>query len=70
VIRIYTAAGQFVQQITWTPQQLGGTGDLYFNLLTREGTLMASGLYLFTVEGRGESGGATRRKVGRFIIIR
>lgn len=69
-IRIYTAAGQFVQQLTWTPTELNGNGDLYFNLLTREGTLMASGLYLFTVEATGPSGGAKRKQVGRFIIIR
>ena len=70
-IRIYSATGQFVQQIRWTPTDLNGNGDLYFNLLTREGTLMASGLYLFTVEGTGTSGAtARRRQVGRFIIIR
>jgi hypothetical protein len=69
-LRIYTATGQFVQQLQWTPNDLNGNGDLFFNLLTREGTLMASGLYLFTVESTGLGGGARRRKVGRFIIIR
>ncbi len=69
-IRIYTATGQFVQQIRWVPADLNGSGDLYFNLLTREGTLMASGLYLFTVEGSGTSGTTKRKQVGRFIIIR
>jgi hypothetical protein len=70
VIRIYTVTGQFVQQITWTPDDLRGNGDLYFNLLTREGTLMASGLYLFTVRATGDAGSAKREKIGRFIIIR
>jgi hypothetical protein len=69
-VRIYTATGQFVQQIRWTPADLKGNGDMYFNLLTREGTLMASGLYLFTVEANGAAGGARRKQVGRFIIIR
>jgi hypothetical protein len=59
-----------VQQITWTPDDLRGNGDLYFNLLTREGTLMASGLYLFTVRATGDAGSAKREKIGRFIIIR
>ena len=68
-IRIYTAAGQFVQQIRWTPADLNGNGDLYFNLLTREGTLMASGLYVFTVEATGANR-MRRKQVGRFIIIR
>ena len=69
-LRIYTATGQFVQQIKWTPADLNGNGDLYFNLLTREGTLMASGLYLFTVESTGQGAVGRRKKVGRFIIIR
>jgi hypothetical protein len=70
VIRIYTVTGQFVQQVRWTPEDLRNNGDLYFNLLTREGTLMASGLYLFTVRATGTAGAARREKVGRFIIIR
>lgn len=69
-IRIYTATGQYVQQLRWKPADLNGSGDLYFNLLTREGTLMASGLYLYTVQATGQAGGAKREKVGRFIIIR
>jgi len=69
-IRIYTAAGQFVQQLTWTPADLNGSGDLYYNLVTREGTLLSSGLYLFTVTASNETGGARRQKAGRFIIIR
>ena len=68
-IRIYTASGQFVQQIKWTPADLNGNGDLYFNLLTREGTLMTAGLYVFTVEATGPNP-MRRKKVGRFIIIR
>ena len=40
----------------WDRYDLNGNGDLYFNMLTREGTLMASGLYLFTVEGAGTTG--------------
>jgi hypothetical protein len=70
VIRIYTASGQFVQQITWTQAELNGSGDLYFNLLTREGTLMSSGLYLFTVQANSDTGGARKGSTGRFIIIR
>ncbi|HKG95901.1 MAG TPA: hypothetical protein VKA84_28575, partial [Gemmatimonadaceae bacterium] len=62
--------GQFVQQLAWTAEDLNGSGDLYFNLTTREGTLMASGLYLFTVQATGPTGAATRKKVGRFVIIR
>jgi len=69
-LRIYTAAGQFVQELNWTPADLRGNGDLYFNLITKERTLMASGLYLFTVAATDAAGSRMRQKVGRFIIIR
>ena len=69
-IRIYTVTGQFVQQLTWTPAELRGNGDLYYNLLTREGTLLASGLYLFTVTGTSGTSSVKRKQVGRFIVIR
>ena len=68
-IRIYTVTGQFTQQITWTPADLKGNGDLYYNLLTREGTLLSSGLYIFSVTASGPST-QKRAQVGRFIIIR
>jgi hypothetical protein len=68
-IRIYTVTGQFAQQITWTAADLQGNGDLYYNLLTREGTLLASGLYIFTVTATGPST-QKRSQVGRFIVIR
>ena len=70
VIRIYTAAGTFVQQLTWTPEMLNGTGDLFWDMRSREGFDVAPGLYLFTVEATGRAGGAKRRTPGRFIIIR
>jgi hypothetical protein len=69
-IRIYTVTGQFVQQIKWTAADLRGNGDLYYNLLTREGTLLASGLYLFTVSAHTTTNHVKREQVGRFIVIR
>ncbi|MFQ5550706.1 MAG: hypothetical protein ACE5FJ_05665, partial [Gemmatimonadales bacterium] len=44
-LRIYTVSGQFVQQIEWTPADLSGGGDLFYDLRTREGYDLASGLY-------------------------
>ena len=70
VIRIYTAAGTMVQQLTWTPEMLAGTGDLFWDMRSREGFDVAPGLYLFTVEATGPGGGAKRKAPGRFIIIR
>lgn len=69
-IRIYTVTGQFVQQLTWTAADLRGNGDLYYNLTTREGTLLASGLYLFTVTANTGATATKREQVGRFIVIR
>jgi hypothetical protein len=69
IIRIYTAAGSFVQHLTWTPEMLNGNGDLFWDMRTREGFLIGPGLYLYTVEATGPQK-AKRRKPGRFIIIR
>jgi len=68
-IRIYTAAGQFVQQMTWGPEDLMGNGDLFYNLRTVEDNEMAAGVYLYLVEATGELGG-NAKKLGKFIIIR
>lgn len=69
-LRIYTVSGILVQEIKWTEEDLAGAGDLFFDLRTREGTEMASGLYLYMVIARDPATGAERRKVGRFIVIR
>ena len=70
IIRIYTAAGTFVQQLTWTPEMLNGSGDLFWDMRSREGFDVAPGLYLFTVDATGPGGGAKKKTPGRFIIIR
>jgi hypothetical protein len=72
-LRIYTVAGQFVQQITFTPDDLEGAGDLFFNLRTREGSDMASGLYLWVLNAPSDPTNATStplRAAGKFVIIR
>lgn len=68
-IRIYTASGQFVQQMTWGPGDLMGNGDLFYNLRTVEDNEMAAGVYLYLVEATGPVGG-NAKKLGKFIIIR
>ena len=69
-IRIYTVSGQFVQQIRWTPEQLNDTGDLLWDLRTREGNLVAGGLYLFMVTGQDANGRELGSHMGKFVIIR
>lgn len=75
-IRIYSVSGQFLQQITYTEADLNGastgqigTGDLPYDLRTRERTDLASGLYIFVIRGAGRNG---REQVarGKFVIIR
>lgn len=72
-LRIYTVAGQFTQQITWDAAELLGAGDLFFNLRTREGIDMASGLYIWVLTAPSDPTNPDSpplRKAGKFVIIR
>lgn len=69
-LRIYTVSGQFVQQIRWEPTDLAGNGDLFWNMRTREGNDLGSGLYLFTVQATNPATGEGVKKVGKFVVIR
>jgi hypothetical protein len=68
-ISIYTVAGQFVQRVTYDESDLSGNGDLYWNMRTKENTDLASGLYLFYVDGVAGDGLAVK-KLGKFVVIR
>jgi len=70
VLRIFTAAGQFVQQLRWEPQDLNGRGDLWFNLRTKEGLEMAAGLYLYVLTAEDENGGEIGTAKGKFVLIK
>jgi len=61
-IRIYTLAGDLVQTLDHDGSQ--GDGQAAWNLISRNGQDVESGVYLFTVDW---SGG---HEVGRFVIIR
>ena len=69
MIRIYTISGQLVQQIVWNPADLSGTGDLPYDLRTREGIDLASGLYIYVITATDTQG---RKSVsrGKFGVIR
>jgi hypothetical protein len=73
-LRIYTISGQFVQQITWEPVDLVGDGDLFWNMQTREGIDVASGLYLWVLtapSNPSNPGSAPNIQArGKFVIIR
>ena len=75
VLRVYTVSGQFVQELTWTKSDLvyagnnATSGDLPYNLRSREGVDLASGLYLYVLTATG-SAGKNQVHRGKFVIIR
>jgi hypothetical protein len=74
-LRIYSVSGQFLQQIDYSEADLtSGTagvlsGDLDYNLRTREGLELASGLYLYVLTPKGSNVGSKPVR-GKFVIIR
>jgi hypothetical protein len=62
MIRIYTVAGDFVVQIPHDGSQ--GDGEASWDLISRNGQEIESGIYLFTVESK------LGHQTGHFVIIR
>jgi hypothetical protein len=58
-VRIYSVSGQLMNQLTWTKSDLIASvngsqhGDLPYNLRSREGLDLSSGLYLFVLTAKG-----------------
>ena len=61
-IRIYTLAGDLVQVIDH--DGTSGSGEAGWNLISRNGQDVESGIYLFTVES------SVGHQVGKFVVIR
>ncbi|HET7457121.1 MAG TPA: hypothetical protein VFJ74_05680 [Gemmatimonadaceae bacterium] len=68
-MRIYSVSGQFLQALSWSEADLNGTGDLPYNLRTREGTDLSSGLYIYVIRGLDASGKEQLAR-GKFVVIR
>jgi hypothetical protein len=68
-LRVYSVSGQFLQQLDWTAADLNGTGDLPYNLRSREGTDLASGLYIWTIRAN-DANGKSQLARGKFVVIR
>jgi hypothetical protein len=64
-VRIYTVAGDLVQTLTHDGTK--GHGTLVWNLLSRNGQEITSGVYLFSVE---PGDGRFPRTIGKFVVIR
>jgi hypothetical protein len=69
-IRIYTVAGNFVQEVDWGPDDLAGNGDLFWDMQTREGNELGPGLYIFVVKATDPATGRELKKMGKFVVIR
>ncbi len=69
-IRIYTVAGNFVQELDWAPADLSGNGDLFWDLRTRQGNEPAPGLYIFVVRATDPVTGASLKRMDKFVVIR
>jgi hypothetical protein len=61
-IRVYTVAGDLVWQTDH--EGSGGDGEARWNLISRNGQDVESGIYLFTVDSN------KGHQVGRFVVIR
>lgn len=59
-IKIFTLAGDLVQTLAHD----GRSGTAFWNLISRNGQDIVSGVYLYAIEAGGES------KIGRFVIVR
>jgi hypothetical protein len=64
-VRIYTVAGDLVQTLSYDGR--GGNGTLAWNLVSRNGQSVTSGVYLFAVEPDSVD---FRRVIGKFVVIR
>jgi hypothetical protein len=62
VIRIYTVAGDFVAKLDHDGS--GGNGEASWDLISRNGQDVESGIYLFTVDSR------LGHEIGHFVVIR
>ena len=74
-IRIYSVSGQLVQELSWQPTDLLASGnnsphgDLPYNLRTKEGLDLGSGLYLYVLTPTGATANGKVAR-GKFVVIR
>jgi hypothetical protein len=75
MLRIYTVSGQFLQQLSWTQEDLivsaNGSphGDLPYNLRSKEGLDLGAGLYIWVLTAQGETANGQVAR-GKFVLIR
>jgi hypothetical protein len=65
-IRIFTVAGDLVEEIPFDGRT--GAGTIEWDLVSRNGQDVTSGVYIFSVET--DTNDAFKRKIGKFVVIR
>ncbi len=65
-IRIYTVAGDLVDELPFDGRS--GVGTMKWDLVSRNGQDVTSGVYIFSVET--DTNTAFKRKIGKFVVIR
>ncbi len=64
-VRIFTLSGDLVE--TLEHDGTSGDGSLFWNLISRNGQEIVSGIYMYSVES---SDTAFKRVIGRFVVVR
>ncbi len=73
IIRIWTLDGDLVRVLAYNPEDAIGNpaGITYWDLVTRNGQAIVSGLYLYTIEFIPIGGAQSREsEIGKFVIIK
>ena len=65
-VRIYTVAGDLVREISFDGRS--GDGTIKWDLVSRNGQDVTSGVYIFSVET--DTNETFKRKIGKFVIVR
>jgi hypothetical protein len=65
-IRIYTVSGDLVKELPFDGR--GGVGTMKWDLVSRNGQDVTSGVYIYSVET--DTNDAFARKIGKFVVIR
>jgi hypothetical protein len=74
IIRIWTLDGDLVRAVTYDPENIIGNppGIVYWDLVSRNGQAVVSGMYLYSIEFIACCGSVESREseIGKFVIIK
>ena len=68
-VKIYTVGGRLIEVFEDAPNDLNYNA-LVWDGMDRDGDTVANGVYLFTIEARGEDGTSAMTPVGRMVKMR